>query len=92
MLAQASALPGGDMQAADLPQLLSLQNSWVPTVVPKLAQVFSTCYLHFQISQLCPFCSVLCQRVPGVMDGGNNSVLFDTDRASDCSHEVLSWW
>lgn len=39
-----------------------------------------------------PFCSVLCQCVPGVMDVCNKPVLFDTDRARDYSRELLSWW
>jgi len=36
----AAALPGGDTQAADLPQPLSLQNGQVPTVIQSLLRFF----------------------------------------------------
>lgn len=64
MLTWAATLPGGDMQVADLPQLVSLQNSWVPTWIPNLAQVYSTGYLS--LSQLCPFWFAHYHHVPRV--------------------------
>lgn len=74
MLAWAANLPGGDMQIADLPQLVSLQNSRIP----KLAQVFSAGYLP--LSQVCSFCFAL--HVPRVWKSDIIQFLpFATDEA-----------
>lgn len=79
--AETTVLPAGDMQAANLPQLLFAKHLRAHHE-PKARSSFFYLLLYPPcISQLCPLCTFQCARSNGVIC--NNPVLSDTDQARD---------